>query len=156
MNRKGSTGIFFKMWFFLARQEARTWVLWWFYHTQVLFYGVYHIPNLPGTAPAAFHCLIVPQNSSYLHVLASGSNTSMVFRYVVPSKPPTAISCPFTTARPTCKTAIRQQLLSWDALKRRVKMKIIIKQFNNHVWWKAVCRRGLGFFSLGHGTSKIP
>lgn len=37
----------------------------------------------------------------YLHVLASGSNTSIVFKYVVPSKPPTAISCPFTTASPT-------------------------------------------------------
>lgn len=44
--------------------------------------------------------------NAYLHVLASGSNTSMVFKYVVPSKPPTAISCPFTTARPTCKTSI--------------------------------------------------
>lgn len=28
----------------------------------------------------------------------------MVFKYVVPSKPPTAMSCPFTTARPTYGT----------------------------------------------------
>jgi hypothetical protein len=42
------------------------------------------------------------KSKGYLHVLASGSKTSMVFKYVVPSKPPTAISCPLTTARPTC------------------------------------------------------
>lgn len=43
------------------------------------------------------------QSKGYLQVLASGSKTSMVFKYVVPSKPPTAMSCPLTTARPTCK-----------------------------------------------------
>lgn len=37
----------------------------------------------------------------YLHVFASGSQTSIVFRYVVPSNPPTAINWPFTTAKPT-------------------------------------------------------
>lgn len=91
-------------------------------HVSPLLYGVYPIPNLPGTAPAGFQfeCHTI---SRYLHVLASGSNTSMVFKYVVPSKPPTAISCPFTTARPTCKTAIRQQLLSWDVLKEGLKCK---------------------------------
>ena len=40
---------------------------------------------------------------AYLHVLASGSYTSIVLRYVVPSNPPTAINCPFTTASPTCE-----------------------------------------------------
>lgn len=40
----------------------------------------------------------------HLQVLASGSNTSIVFKYVVPSNPPTAINCPLTTARPTYST----------------------------------------------------
>lgn len=35
------------------------------------------------------------------HWFVSGSYTSIVFKYAVPSKPPTAYSCPFTTANPT-------------------------------------------------------
>lgn len=108
-HRHGNTGIFFKMRFsflgFRENQQSTVRMLRWLPH-----HGVHHISNLAGTAPVGWQQLqqeltiwLLHRLNSYLHVLASGSNTSMVFKYVVPSKPPTAISCPFTTARPTCK-----------------------------------------------------
>lgn len=67
-------------------------------------------PDLDGHGPAQAQSSQVSSEvtaarlNGYLQVLASGSKTSMVFKYVVPSKPPTAMSCPFTTARPTCRS----------------------------------------------------
>lgn len=65
-----------------------------------------HGPSLPQGAAS----LPVTRPTAYLHVLASGSKTSMVFKYVVPSKPPTAMSCPFTTARPTYRQNTRSKI----------------------------------------------
>lgn len=73
------------------------------YITFLIWLGQLQLGDSSYSWRSLFDCFT---NLSYLHVLASGSNTSMVFKYVVPSKPPTAISCPFTTARPTCKTTI--------------------------------------------------
>lgn len=131
------------------------------YHTWVLHYSVHHTSNLSGTPPAGWQQVqleiafwLFHKLNSYLHVLASGSNTSMVFKYVVPSKPPTAISCPFTTARPTCKTSTTDSSylagMSWKD--RSWKAGLELKGFNNHVWWKAVRSRG---FLVGGRTNKI-
>ena len=50
------------------------------------------------TPPPNLRQFMEPQS---FQLLASLSYTSMVFKYVVPSNPPTANSWPFTTAKPT-------------------------------------------------------
>ena len=50
------------------------------------------------TPPPNLRQFMEPQS---FQLLASLSYTSMVFKYVVPSNPPTAKSWPFTTANPT-------------------------------------------------------